>query len=146
MKMNTTSLALALLVTVTGQVLYHVVARGSGATKFPFELVAIAYFMSFCVVVAIGISLNQISTENIPTWDDFVRGCGLGIAVACVEVGYIYAYRSGLPISTGALGVLAVTTLVLAPIGVIFFSEALTARMILGGIMTIIGVWLMRAA
>ena len=56
----------------------------------------------------------------------FERGGVLGVAVAMVELGYLYAYRRGLPITVGPVSMLA--TVALIPIGIIMSDEHVSWR------------------
>jgi hypothetical protein len=108
-------------------------------------LIAAAYGFGLIAVLTVGILTKQVSIDGMLSFRNLVPAFGLGIAVALVEVGYIFAYRSGLPISTGALSVLAVTTLALVPISLLLFSEQITFKVIVGTAIAALGVWLMRA-
>jgi hypothetical protein len=145
MRIEPWALALAFVITVCGQVLYHTIARAIGASRQPFELIAAAYGFGLIAVLTVGILTKQVSIDGMLSFRNLVPAFGLGIAVALVEVGYIFAYRSGLPISTGALSVLAVTTLALVPISLLLFSEQITFKVIVGTAIAALGVWLMRA-
>lgn len=138
-------LAVAVAVVVLGQVLYHSVARGTKESTSPFILVAIAYAVGLCVVVATGVMSGQFAVHQLVARDSLIRGLSLGIAVTLVELGYIIAYKRGLSIATGALSILAITTVALAPIGVLLFSERLSARLVLGAALAVVGVWLMQS-
>lgn len=137
-----TSLVSAVAVTVFGQVLYHIVAKGT-SSRSPFEIVSVAYFTGLLFVSIMGLALNKITFNTISDAETLRVGALLGVAVSLVELGYIFAYRAGLPINVGALSVLAVTTVALAPLGLVFFSETITLRLILGCAMTIGGLWIM---
>lgn len=136
---------MALTVVVSGQILYHTAARGADSGSSPFALATTAYVVALGVVVTIGTAFGHLrlreSVEPAVVW----RGALLGIAVALVELGYIYAYRRGLPITTGAVGALAITTVALVPIGLIAYRESLSARSSLGVLITLVGIWLIRS-
>lgn len=142
MKINS-GLFLAISVTVAGQVLYHVVARSMGRTRPPYEIVAIAYTVSLLVVTVVGLSTRQIELLNVFKSFDLLPGFLIGIAVATVELGYLYSYRKGLPISIGALSMLAITTIILVPVGALFFQEVLSVKIVMGILLTVLGIWLM---
>lgn len=141
--MRTDSLAAAIAIVVSGQVLYHAVARGVGTDRSAFNVVAVAYMVSLLMVLAIGAAGGQITRplDGGTIW----RGACLGVAVACVELGYVYAYRRGLPVTTGAISVLTMTTIVLIPIGLLGFGETVTLRNAIGVVLAVVGIWLIRA-
>ncbi len=131
-------LLVALSVTIVGQVIYHTVMKVIGRDLSPFQVIAAAYFFALVAAIVIGHYSKTFTGANLLT------GLLIGLAVLAVELGYIYSYRFGLPISIGALGVLVATTLFLIPIGMLVFSESISMRTIMGIILAIIGVWLIR--
>ena len=141
MRMN--SLAFAIGVVVGGQILYHAVARGADPTKSAFALITIAYGVSLVAVVCAGIISREMPLADFaaPT---IVRGVALGVAVSLVELGYVFSYRRGLSVATGALSVLTLTTIALVPIGLFIFKESLSPKTATGAAIAVFGVWLMR--
>lgn len=138
-----TALAAAICVVVMGQVLYHVIARGGTGTGSAFELVLVAYVAGGALVLLGGLLAGQISAGTLLSRHNLYRGLALGVAVALVELGYVFAYRNGLSIATGALTMLTLTTLALAPIGWLFFGELFRWQTLLGGLCACVGVRLM---
>ncbi|QGZ96621.1 hypothetical protein [Terricaulis silvestris] len=145
MRVEPFALAIAFAITVFGQVIYHSIARTVGPSRQPFELIAAAYLFGLIAVVWVGLATKQMSVGGLISLRTLIPALGLGIAVALVEVGYIYSYRAGLPIGTGALSILAVTTLALVPIGMAMFAEQLTLKVFAGAALAAFGVWLMRS-
>jgi hypothetical protein len=138
-------MAMALVVAVAGQVLYHTVARTIGSTRSPFELVGAAYLFAFVAVLAIGMCTRQIDFSSTVSTRNLIPALGIGVAVSCVEIGFIFAYRYGLTVNTGALSVVAMTTIALVPIGLLVFGEAITPKLLAGVLVTATGIWLMRS-
>jgi hypothetical protein len=64
----------------------------------------------------------------------------LGAAIACCEIGVLLSFRAGWPVGTTGVSMSAVMVLILFPIGVLAFGEALTLQraagvgMLLGGL------------
>ena len=145
MRNPTGTLAFALVVTIFGVVLYHAIARGADPSRSPFELIAFTYLVSLIIVMVTGLATGQIVISSTLSRQNVIRAVGLGIGVSLVELGYLYAYRRGLPIASGAVTVLAVATVALACVGVFFFRESIGPRVIVGALLTLIGVWLMRS-
>jgi drug/metabolite transporter (DMT)-like permease len=136
------ALVIAVGVAVIGQVLYHVTAKSISIDRQPWEVIAGAYFFGFVFVTAIGIYFGNIDHRSFFTGHNLAAALLIGIAVACVELGYLYAYRHGLPVNIGALSVLALTTIALIPVAYLLFSESITVTKIVGITMTISGIWL----
>jgi hypothetical protein len=66
----------------------------------------------------------------------------LGAAIACCEIGVLLSFRAGWPVGTTGVSMSAVMTLILFPIGVIAFGEALTVQRALGAAMLLGGLYL----
>lgn len=137
------ALAIAIAIAVVGQVLYHSVARGLEPGRSAFVIVGVAYAVALVSVTAVGAGLGQLPRADL-TVRTVVSGVALGIAVAMVEVGYVYAYRRGLAVSTGALSVLALTTVALVPIALVVYHESLSPRIVAGAGIALLGLWMMR--
>jgi len=67
----------------------------------------------------------------------------MGVAIACCEIGVLLAYRAGWPVGSTGVSISAAMTLILLPVGVLVFSEALTLARVTGIVMTIGGLYLM---
>ena len=67
----------------------------------------------------------------------------MGVAIACCEIGVLLAYRAGWPVGSTGVSISAAMTLVLLPVGVIVFGEALTLPRISGIVMTLGGLYLL---
>ena len=67
----------------------------------------------------------------------------MGMAIACCEIGILLAYRAGWPVGTTGVSVSAAMTLILLPIGILVFGEALTLARAGGIAMTLGGLYLL---
>ena len=67
----------------------------------------------------------------------------LGVAIAACEIGVLLAYRAGWPVGTTGVSTSAVMTLILLPIGVLAFGEALTLARATGIALTVGGLYLL---
>jgi len=67
----------------------------------------------------------------------------LGAAIACCEIGVLLAYRAGWPVGTTGVSMSAVMALILFPIGVLAFGEALTLERTAGIAMLLGGLYLL---
>ena len=136
---------IALAVVIFGQVLYHVVAKSVSLDRQPWEIISAAYFTGFLLVTSVGVLLGNISISGWFSLKNLGPAVLVGMSVACIELGYLYAYRNYLPVSIGALSVLALTTVALVPIAVIIFEEPLRFGRVVGIVLTVAGVWLMQS-
>ena len=67
----------------------------------------------------------------------------LGAAIACCEIGVLLSFRAGWPVGTTGVSMSAVMTLILFPIGVLAFGEALTLERAVGAAMLLGGLYLL---
>lgn len=137
--MNWHSISLPLV--VISALLYHVSQKHVPKDVNPFVVLAAAY------VVAIGICLTGLllTGENRKV-SEILRGQNwlvailLGIAAMGIELGFLYAYRSGWKVSTTATTSGSFSAIALALIGVLWFKESLTTVNMIGILLCVIGV------
>jgi len=132
-----------IFIVVIGQLVYHSVMRRVSSTGEPSELIAASYLVALTSVLAWGVIAGRFSLTSAVSLRNLAPAIFVGLAVAAVELGYLYAYRCGLPLNTGALRVFAITAIGLACIGGVFFGERLNPKVIFGCGLAIFGVWLM---
>lgn len=101
---------------------------------------AIAYLTGFVIVVSAAVLAGRSGRADL-TLAVVVRGVLLEVAVSLVEVGYVLAYQRGLPVGTGPVMVLAITTIALIPIGLFVFNDY---RTLAGVLLALSGMWVMR--
>lgn len=71
------------------------------------------------------------------------NAAAMGIAIAACEIGVLLAYRAGWPVGTTGVSISAAMTLILLPIGLLVFGEALTPGRAAGIAMTLAGLYLL---
>ena len=67
----------------------------------------------------------------------------MGAAIACCEIGVLFAYRAGWPVGSTGVSISATMTLVLLPVGILAFGESLSLTRLAGIAMTIGGLYLL---
>ena len=65
----------------------------------------------------------------------------LGISVVGLEIGFIYAYKVGWPVSTASVVQSAFLALALIFVGGLFYHEAITSNKIIGIVICLIGLY-----
>lgn len=65
----------------------------------------------------------------------------LGISVVGLEVGFIYAYKAGWPVSTASIVQSAFLSVALIFVGALLYREAITANKIIGVVICLIGLY-----
>jgi uncharacterized membrane protein len=124
---------------VGGMLFYHLGQKSIPKGINPFYATMIAYLVGIvvCAICALALSDDKsfISSVKESNWAVFV----VGAAAACIEVGFLLAYRSGWKISVAAVATNVAVTLMLVPIGIIIFKDHLSLRNILGLIFCVLG-------
>ena len=125
--------------TVAGMLFYHLSQKSIPKEMNPYFATIIAYVagivaLAFCAVTLPG-NKSFVSAIKESNW----AVLGVGIAAACIEVGFMLAYRAGWKISIAAVVTNAAATAMLVPIGIIIFKDHLSMRNILGLVFCVLG-------
>lgn len=122
----------AVLLVVVSNVLYHIAAKSTPTNINPIVSLIITYFTAavFCLLMlpfypnseGIAASLKKIN------WASFA----LGITVVGLELGFLLAYKAGWNISLAQLCSNVLVSILLIPIGLMFFQDKLTLVNIVG--------------
>ncbi len=135
--------AFPFLLAVAGLATLHLLLKFVPASANPGATLAVAYLIASLACLA----AYPLLTPGTPAAAAFAtvpwQALALGVAIACCEIGVLLAYRAGWPVGTTGVSVSAAMTLVLLPVGVIVFGEALTVPRIVGAVMTIGGLYLL---
>jgi drug/metabolite transporter (DMT)-like permease len=134
-----------ILLIVVSSVAYQFAQRAVSSSANAFSVFVLVYLLGtlFCVVLASlwGRPVAVTDLQLLKTWPTWI----LGAAVVGIEVGYLWAYRTGWPVGT-AVGVTYTLTIgVLAVAGVLFLSEEISLRRVAGLAFSLAGLWLLLA-
>jgi uncharacterized membrane protein len=133
------SFYLPLALAVGGMLFYHIGQKSIPKGINPFYATIIAYVVGIVVLTVSALVLpgnkSFITSVRESNWAVFV----VGAAAACIEVGFLLAYRSGWRISVAAVATNVAVTLMLVPIGIIIFKDHLSLRNVLGLIFCVLG-------
>jgi drug/metabolite transporter (DMT)-like permease len=134
-----------LALVVLSNVLYHSCAKSVPEELNPLASLTVTYAIGAMVSLVFFYLLNpnaDIAAEyRKMNWAPIV----LGLAVVGLEVGYIYAYKAGWPISTAQIVQAAVLAVLLLFVGKLFYNEGLTWNKVAGIIACLVGLGLIRA-
>ncbi len=137
--MNWHTVALPLI--VISVIVYHLSQKSIPAGANPFVALAGAYLIAFSLSV-----ITLLVTGEIRRGSELLRGQSwtpvicLGLAAIGIELGYLYAYRTGWKISTTGITAGAFTTGALALVGVLWFKEEMTGLNAAGIALCIAGI------
>lgn len=134
---------IALITAVVGTIGYHLAQRQIAPDASPALVLAVAYLVgaAICGVLLVTVLPVRTSLRAQLSWPVLA----LGVAVVLIEVGFLWMYRSGWTLATGALMVNMLATLALATIGVLVFGERLHWNTIVGAAICLVGLAVMGA-
>ena len=78
---------------------------------------------------------NIITEYSKVNWAPFI----LGIVIVGLEVGYIYAYKAGWPVSTAQIVQAAILAVILIFVGHLLYQESITWNKIVGILVCLVG-------
>ena len=129
----------SILLAIFSTLLYHLSQRLTPAGANPALALTVTYVVSLGITLVIlaffppAPDLRAALREL--NWASFA----LALALVGLEVGFLLAYRAGWDISIAAIFVNTAGTLVLIPLGLLFFKERLTPINLLGIFLCILG-------
>lgn len=123
---------LAIALTIVANIFYHIFQKSTPSNANPIFSLMITYLTAAVVCMIIlpfypgGESL--IDSYRKVSW----VSVGLGVAIVGLEFGFLLAYRVGWNISIAGMFSNVAVSLLLIPVGLLFYHEKLTLPNILG--------------
>ena len=68
----------------------------------------------------------------------------LGVAIVGLEVGFIYAYKIGWPVSSAQLIANSILAVVLIFVGVLLYHEAISVKKVVGILICLVGLYFIK--
>jgi drug/metabolite transporter (DMT)-like permease len=137
--MNWHSISVPLI--IVGVLLYNISQKNIPKDANAFIALASAYLIALLGCFAVLFFSSEIkkgaSLLSDQKWLPIVL---LGFSLIMVEVGFLYAYRTGWKISTTSIIAGAFTTVALALIGVLWYREEITLINVIGIVLSSAGV------
>lgn len=131
-----------ILVVVSANILYNIIAKSTPNAVQPFASLVITYLtaaiVSFILFFLASENKNITGEIQKANW----TSVAFGVALVALEFGYINIYRVGWKISIGSLIANISLSCILLLIGVIIFKESISARQIFGMVMCLGGLLL----
>ncbi len=120
---------------------YQICAKSVPGGMNPFASLTVTYLVgalaSGLFYVALGDSGNILQEYTKLNWAPFV----LGLVIVGLEVGWIYAYKAGWPVSTAFIFQSAILAGFLLMVGRMLYQEPVTLNKIIGIIICLIGLY-----
>ncbi|MBO6205164.1 MAG: EamA family transporter [Selenomonas sp.] len=128
---------------VVANTLYQICAKSVPGGMNPFASLTVTYVVGavasgiFYVALGNGDSLWQEYAKL--NWAPFV----LGLVIVGLEVGWIYAYKAGWPVSTAFILQSAVLAVLLLAVGWVLYREPITPHKLMGVGICLVGLYVL---
>ena len=130
----------ALGLTVFANLLYHVFQKLISSTVNPIISLIITYttalIICFLVLPFFPSKTPLLAAFKEANWASYA----LALGIIGLEIGFLLAYRSGWNISLAAVASNVAVTILLVPVGLLFFNETITTANIVGVVLCIAGI------
>lgn len=132
-----------ILLVVAGGVLYHAAQKSVARTASPLAVVVYAYAIGIVLCLIAG-GLDPVGRDGwlSPRQIDWAV-VGIGVGAVLIEVGFMLTYRSGWDLGVASVFGNIAIALVLIPVGILFFRETVTLRMVAGLLCCLVGMVLL---
>lgn len=128
-----------LALVILANTFYQICAKSVPERMDPLASLTVTYavgaIVSFVLYYVINGNANILREYKQTNWAPIA----LGIVIVGLEVGYIYAYKAGWPVSTAQIVQAAVLAVILIFVGRFLYAEAITTNKIIGIIVCLIG-------
>lgn len=133
--------AISLPLIIFSVILYHLAQKNMPKDASPLVAIATAYAVAIVICLAFLMGTGEMRKgEELFRNQNWLVLVLIGVSAIGIELGFLYAYRTGWKISTTAITTGAFTTVTLAVVGVLWFKEQLTPLNLAGIALCIAGV------
>ncbi len=137
--MNWHTISLPLI--IVSALIYHLSQKSVPKDASPLVVILSAYIVGVMTCLALLLATGEIKKgAELLHNQNWVLVVLIGLTAVGVELGFLYAYRTGWNISTASITIGAFTTTTLALIGTLWFKEQLTPLNIVGMVLCLTGV------
>lgn len=127
---------------VLSNVFYQICAKAVPDRMNPFASLTITYAVGAAASLVLYYVLNKdaniIQEYHKTNWAPFV----LGLVIVGLEVGFIYAYKAGWPVSVAQIVQAAFLAVILIFVGYVLYKESITWNKIVGILVCLCGLGL----
>ena len=130
-----------IVLAVAANTLYQICAKSTPADINPLASLTVTYTVAALSSVILFFATNRsghlLREYSHLNWAPFV----FGLALVGLEVGFIYAYKAGWPVSTASIVQSAFLSLALLVVGALLYQEAVTPSKVLGVVICLVGLY-----
>jgi len=133
---------LPLGITLMGAILYHVSSKWVPRGVHPVFAISAAYLTALgacAILLAAWRPIAPASSLREMNW----AVAGLGVGAFLIEVGFLWAYRSGWQLNSASVVVNVCVALALVPIGWAMFAERISVGKLTGILLCLVGLILL---
>jgi len=124
-----------------GVIVYHLSQKTIPKEANPFIALAVAYALATAIcIIALAASGEVRKGTDLLRDQQWLPVLFLGLSAVGIELGFLYAYRTGWSISTTAIATVPFVAAALALIGVLWFNEHLSVVNVVGIAFCVVGV------
>lgn len=127
---------------ILSNTVYQICAKSVPKGMNPLATLAVTYtigaLVSLILYFVLGKGGNFVEEIKQINWAPFV----LGLVIVGLEVGYIYAYKVGWPVSTAQIIQASILAVILIFVGYVLYNEPITWNKIVGIIVCLAGLGL----
>lgn len=131
-----------LALVVLSNTFYQICAKSVPEGMNPLASLTVTYLVGAAASLVLYVCLNKeghiLNEYKQLNWAPFV----LGLVIVGLEVGYIYAYKAGWPVSTAQIVQAAVLAVILIFVGYFLYKETITWNKIVGIVVCLAGLGL----
>lgn len=129
----------SIVLVVLSNVAYHIVQKNTPGNVSPALTLAATYMTA--AVLCFGAYLIFPGKDGVLAGFRHLNwtALALGVAIIGLELGFLLAYRAGWNISTAALVANIAVSVLLIPVGLLFFQEALKPVHVVGMVLCVAG-------
>ena len=124
---------------VLSNTIYQICSKSIPGSINHFASLTVTYMVAaVCAGIlyaVMGKDVNLLREYSHLNWASFA----LGVSIVGLEVGFIFAYKAGWPVSTAATVQSAFLAIALMVAGLLFFHEAITWNKVVGIVICLIG-------
>ena len=136
---------LALIIAMTGQVLYHVTQKNVAVGAHP--VVSLVAFYLIAALATLPLFWVFPISDTLPVEIRKLNWAvaGVGLSIVLIEIGFLLAYRAGGELSTAFVTTAAAVAISTCLLGSLLFGEVLSLTKTGGVALCLAGIWLIAA-
>ena len=133
-----------LVLVVAGSVMYHLSAKSIPAGYDPMAALIGLYATALAGAALVYAASRAWRTPlTVPrVWHPTIALVGVGALL--IEMGFLLAYRGGLPVSTTSIVANGIVAVLLVALGSVWFGEGFTVVKVVGVLLCLVGVGLLQ--